>query len=109
MYVLANHPLHMTIVPWDVLKTHLVSWTSNPVFSVPASQPEDILCRLISYNKSSSSRCGSVEPYGMRGSSLRSLSHLKLHPAILDNCAIDLTGSHPEEIVLGRDETCVPR
>ena len=112
MHVLANHSLYMTIVPWDVLKAHLVSWTSNPVFGVPASRPEHILFRLISYNKSSSSRRGSIKPYGMRGPSLRSppiISHLNLRPAILDNNAIDLTGSHPEEIVLGRHEACVAR
>ena len=107
MYVLANHTLNMTIVSWDVLKAHFVRWASNPVFGVPASRPKHILCRLISYNKSSSSRRGSVEPYGMCGSSLRSLHHLNLHPAILDNCAIDLTCSHTEEIVLGGHETCV--
>ena len=101
MKVFTNDTLDMPLVSWNVLKTHLMSGTRNPVFSMLASISEYILCGLIADNKSPSRRCSCIKPYRVSGASLWP-NLLDLNTSILDNRSIHLSGRHAEEIILCR-------
>ncbi len=98
----------MPSVPWNVLETHLVSGTGDPVFSMLASISEYILCGLIADDKSPSRGCSCIETNCVCGSSLWP-NLFDLYSSILDNRSIHFSSCHAEEIVLCRYKSSVTR
>lgn len=105
--VLTNDTFHMASIAWDMLQTHFVGGSTNPVCGMSASISKNILFRLITNNKSPACRSSCIKTDGMSGPCLRSCLFY-LDTSILNNGLIDPSSRHPKEIIFSGHKPSVP-
>lgn len=109
MNVFTNNTFDMSPISRNMLKAHFMCRPGNPILCMSASISKHILRGLISDNESFSGRGSCVKTDRMCCASLWFCGDINLDTTILDDVFIDFSCSHPKEVILGWDETSVPR